>query len=226
MSWRRMENRPEYGSNAELVAGIAETAATFIDGSPRSPRVLEALEANDRARFLPPWAHARAYIDAPVGIGEGQTCSQPSLVAFMLDALDIEPGHRVLEIGSGCGYAAAAAARLCAPSGTVTAVEILKALAFLCRANCAPFGERVEVVEGDGSDGLPGQEPFDRILVSAGVRLRGFREELLVARLSEGGVLVYPEAYGKLHRAERRGRTLIRTAWGFVAFVPLVGRNS
>jgi len=218
--------RDQYSSNADLVAGIAETAATFIDGSSRSLRVLRALEATDRALFLPPWARACAYTDAPVDIGEGQTCSQPSLVAFMLDALGVEPGHRVLEIGAGCGYAAAAAARLCAPGGTVIAVEILDALAFLCRANCAPFGDRVRVVEGDGSDGLPGQEPFDRILVSAGVRQRSFREELLVERLSEGGVLVYPEAYGKLHRAERRGRELIRKAWGSVAFVPLIGRNS
>jgi protein-L-isoaspartate(D-aspartate) O-methyltransferase len=221
-----MNRSGKYGSNAGLVAGIAEAAADFFDGSTRSPRVLMALEATDRALFLPPRARAWAYTDAPVGIGEGQTCSQPSLVAFMLDALDIEPGHRVLEIGAGCGYAAAAAARLCAPQGIVVAVERLDALAFLCRANCALFGDRVEVVEGDGSDGLPGQEPFDRILVSAGVRPRSFREELLVARLSEGGILVYPETYGKLHRVERRGRELIKKAWGNVSFVPLIGRNS
>lgn len=220
------EKREHYGSNADLVAGIAETAAGFIDGRPRSPRVLEALEATDRALFLPPWARVRAYIDAPVSIGEGQTCSQPSLVALMLDALDIKPGQRVLEIGAGCGYAAAAAARLCAPSGTVIAVEMLGALASVCRANCAQFGGRVQVVEGDGSAGLPGQEPFDRILVSAGVRLRSFREDILVARLSEGGILLYPEAEGQLHRAERRGRELVRKAWGNVAFVPLRGRNS
>jgi protein-L-isoaspartate(D-aspartate) O-methyltransferase len=143
----------------------------------------------------------------------------------MLDILDIKPGHRVLEIGAGCGYAAAAAARLCAPTGKLVAVEILPPLASLCHANCASFGDSIEVIEGDGSEGLPERESFDRILVSAGVQRRLFREELLVARLSEGGILVYPEAYGRLYRVERRGPGLIREAWHGVSFVPLVGRN-
>lgn len=215
-----------YGTNDDLVAGICKTAPWFLGGGLRNPRVLDAMRATDRAEFLPSRSRAWAYIDAPVEIGDGQTCSQPSLVAFMLDELDLGPGQRVLEIGAGCGYAAAIAARLCAPDGVVVAAEIQPALAFLCRANCAVFGPRVEVVEADASTGLPGRDPFDRILVSAGVRPSSFREELLAARLSDNGVLIYPERRGLLHRVERRGAAIHRRTWQGVAFVPLLGLNS
>jgi protein-L-isoaspartate(D-aspartate) O-methyltransferase len=215
-----------YRSNAALVEGIAERAPFFLDGRPRSPRVLEAMREVDRALLLPPHSRDFAYRDAPVDIGEGQTCSQPSLVAFMLDILCLEPGLRLLEIGAGCGYATAIAARLCRPGGVVLAVEIRPELASLCRANCAALSEIVEVITRDGSEGLPDREPFDRILVSAGVSPRRFREAPLLDRLAEGGVLVYPEARGDLHRLERRGGTIARMSWSGVAFVPLVGRNA
>jgi protein-L-isoaspartate(D-aspartate) O-methyltransferase len=193
------------------------------------------MRAIDRASFLASELRRAAYVDEPVDIGLGQTCSQPSIVAFMLDKLQVGPGHRVLEVGSGCGYAAAILALLCSPGGRVTAAEILPGLAALGRANCAAAlaklglaGEAlasVEVLAGDASLGLPDRGPFDRILLSAGVRRPGFREEPLLARLAEGGVLVYPEARGRLYRVARRAQGLVRDYWSGVAFVRLRGAN-
>lgn len=188
----------------------------------------------DRADFLPASSRPAAYLDDPVDIGEGQTCSQPSMVAFMLDKLSLAPGLRVLEIGAGCGYAAAIAALLCRPGGMVVAVELNPELAARARANCAtagppygpPPGDDIEFIVADGSAGLPGRSPFDRILVSAGARRPGFREELLLAQLAPDGVLVYPEEHGSIYRIERRHGGLVRDRWTGVAFVPLRGRNA
>jgi protein-L-isoaspartate(D-aspartate) O-methyltransferase len=212
--------------NASLVALVAKAAGGYLGGEGRGEAVLGAMLATDRAAFLPPAVRGLAYRDQPVEIGEGQTCSQPSMVAFMLELLELGPGLRLLEIGSGCGYAAAIAARLCGSDGSILAVEILPALAALCRANCASLSDRIEVVVGDGSGGMADRAPFDRILVSAGVRRGRFNEARLVACLVDGGVLVYPEERGSLFRVRRRGSTLLRESYGPVAFVPLVGKNA
>jgi protein-L-isoaspartate(D-aspartate) O-methyltransferase len=226
---RPVLRQPE--SNDELVELVGYRADSYLGGGERDGRVLAALRAIDRASFLPPESRWAAYFDEPVGIGLGQTCSQPSMVAFMLDKLEVGPGARVLEVGAGCGYAAAALARLCSPGGSVLAAEILPELAAMARANClvASAGHAIVPVEAfcaDASAGLPGRAPFDRILFSAGVRLRRFREADLLSQLAEGGILLYPEERGSLHRVALRGGTLLRDRWGGVAFVPLkVGRS-
>ncbi len=217
-------------SNDELVELVKYRADSYLGGGRRDGRVLNAMRALDRAAFLPADLRWAAYLDEPVAIGLGQTCSQPSMVAFMLDRLRLFPGARVLEVGAGCGYAAAAIAILCSPGGSVIAVEILPELAAAARSNCvvalAKSLSTVEVLAIDGSGGLPGRAPFDRILLSAGVRRRSFRESLLSAQLAEGGILIYPEERGKLYRIMRRSGGLVRESWDGVAFVSLRGGNA
>ena len=192
-----------------------------------SSDLLDALRAVDRARFLPVPLRGGAYLDQPVPIGWGQTCSQPSMVAFMLDQLDLRPGDRLLEIGSGCGYAAAVASVLCGPSGVVYASEIVPELARAARLHCAAGleGARIVFLDADGSEGFPGYAPFDRILVSAGVSLPSFREEPLLGHLGAGGRLLYPHQAGSLFLVAQTAGGLVRTSWNCVVFVPLVGRG-
>jgi protein-L-isoaspartate(D-aspartate) O-methyltransferase len=224
-------------SNDDLVDSIKYRADSYLGGGIRDARVLAAMRALDRACFLPPASRGAAYLDEPVSIGMGQTCSQPSMVAFMLDKLDLGPGMRALEVGAGSGYAAAVAAALCAPGGLVIAAEILPGLAAMARANCAVAmgglsGARpgrageVEVVCADASAGLPERAPFDRIFLSAGVSRPAFREEVLLGQLADGGILLYPEARGNLYRITRIGGRLVRDSWSGVAFVRLLGKNS
>jgi protein-L-isoaspartate(D-aspartate) O-methyltransferase len=226
-------------SNYELIELVKYRAESYLGGGIRDGRVIHAMRALDRAAFLPAESKAAAYLDEPVGIGLGQTCSQPSIVAFMLDKLEIEPGASILEVGAGCGYAAAIAALLCSPGGLVVAAEILPELAHAARANCAValatiglsgWGSApvspVEIFSGDGSLGLPGYPPFDRIFLSAGVARRSFSEDSLVTRLSSDGILLYPEALGRIYRLRRRGGSVLRDSWGGVAFVRLRGKNA
>jgi protein-L-isoaspartate(D-aspartate) O-methyltransferase len=227
-------------SNDELVDAIGYRAESYLGGGVRDRRVLAAMREIDRACFLAPGSREAAYLDEPVSIGLGQTCSQPSMVAFMLDKLELGPGMRVLEVGAGSGYAAAIAALLCAPGGLVVAAEILPELAAMARANCAAAlggsgaatalerrpAAAVEVLCADASAGLPQRGPFDRVFLSAGVSRPSFREEALLAQLSDGGVLLYPESRGKLYRITRTGGGTLRESWSGVAFVRLRGQNS
>ncbi|HCM25725.1 MAG TPA: protein-L-isoaspartate(D-aspartate) O-methyltransferase [Treponema sp.] len=212
-------------TNEELVAMVAERSGHYLGGNGVSRRVIAAMRALDRASFLTAEGRLYAYADEPIEIGFGQTCSQPSMVAFMLDLLDPRPGNKILEVGAGSGWAAALAAVLSAPGGRVWAMEILPELAAFGRANCASFGERVTFLEADGSSGLSVMAPFDRILVSAAAG-RGFSEDPLISELSEGGILIYPDWRGRLTRIVKRGSLLERESWGRVAFVPLIGENS
>ncbi len=220
-------------TNEELIRLIKYRADQYLGGGIRDGRVLEAMRLVDRARFLPHSVLWAAYFDEPVAIGYGQTCSQPSMVAFMLDKLELSAGQRVLEIGSGCGYAAAIASVLVHPRGLVFASELVAELSTAARVNCATagfhggsFAETIVFLEGDGSLGFPERGPFDRILLSAGVRTTSFCDQVLIEQLAEGGILVYPEARGNLYRVIRRSSGLIRDRWPGVAFVPLKGRNA
>lgn len=219
-------------SNSELVDFVASRAPSYLGGEERDKRILAAMRLVDRGSFLPTEGRWAAYADESAPIGHGQTCSQPSMVAFMLDKLSIRPGMKILEVGAGCGYAAALLALLCAPAGTVTALEIQSELAQLARSNCAVLtgslapgsAGSVEVLEANGAGGLPSQAPFDRVLLSAGVSPESYNEEPLLAQLTDGGILLYPEERGRLFRIERRGHFYLRASWDGVSFVPLLGR--
>ncbi len=173
-----------------------------------------------------------AYNDFPVGIGYGQTCSQPSLVALMASELDLQPGMKVLEVGSGCLYHAAIVEKLVGERGNIYSVEIVPQLAELARKNNRRYCRgRIEVAEGDGSAGLPYHAPFDRIYFTAGISRKGdlFDPAILRNQLKPGGILLVPEASGDLLRYRQNPAKPVfdepEIVLKNVAFVPLVGRE-
>ncbi|MDQ3675707.1 MAG: protein-L-isoaspartate(D-aspartate) O-methyltransferase [Actinomycetota bacterium] len=156
-------------------------------------RVLAAMAAVPRERFVEPELGSVAYADCPLPIGGGQTISQPAVVAGMCQALDLRAGDRVLDVGTGSGYHAAVMSRLC---DHVYGVELDPQLAELARAALAAAGiDNVTVVAGDGALGLPSEAPFDAINVAATAR-----DEVpptLEAQLVVGGRLIAPVARGE-----------------------------
>lgn len=185
-------------------------------------RVLDAMRSVPREEFVPPAQRADAYADHPLPIGSGQTISQPYIVAMMLEAAEIAPGDRVLEIGAGSGYAAAVASRLAAG---VCAVERIGDLARAAAERLARLGYgNVEVRHDDGTGGWPGGGSFDVILVAAaGPEIPA----PLLAQLAPGGRLVMPVGpRGEAQRLTRIRRTPDgdrREDLGAVVFVPLIG---
>lgn len=186
-------------------------------------RVLEAMATVPRERFVAPGCRSRAYDDGPLPIGEGQTISQPYVVAWMAEAVELDRADRVLEIGTGSGYAAAVLSRI---ASTVHSVERHAALAEAARDRLRELGyANVHVREGDGTLGWSEHAPYDAIVVSAGARRV---PPPLRDQLADGGRLVMPVGWGwrgqslVRERHERAG-TFTREKLGRVRFVPLVG---
>jgi protein-L-isoaspartate(D-aspartate) O-methyltransferase len=153
----------------------------------RDPRVLAAMRAVPRHRFVPAGMIGAAYDDSPLPIGFGQTISQPYIVAYMSEALAIEPHHRVLEIGTGSGYQAAVLARL---AREVYSVEIVAELAAQARATLEAMRiGNVRVLTGDGYQGWAEHAPFDRVMVTAAPPEM---PKALVDQLAVGGRLIAP----------------------------------
>jgi protein-L-isoaspartate(D-aspartate) O-methyltransferase len=150
-------------------------------------RVLAAMETIPRERFVPPAARSQAYDDVPLAIGFGQTISQPYIVAYMSEVLDVRDSHRVLEIGTGSAYQTAVLARL---AREVWTIEIVPELAAAATALLRELGlGNVHLRLGDGRSGWPDQAPFDRIMVTAAP------DEIpaaLIEQLAVGGRLVIP----------------------------------
>ena len=152
-----------------------------------SGRVLDAVRRVSREAFVPPNDVARAWCNRPLSIGHGQTISQPFIVALMTDLLDLSPGERVLEIGTGSGYQAAILAEL---GARVFSVEIIPALAATARAALAGQGYgKVQVEVRDGTDGWPEQAPFDAAIVTAAAPSV---PEGLPAQIRPGGRMIAP----------------------------------
>ncbi|HEX6259507.1 MAG TPA: protein-L-isoaspartate(D-aspartate) O-methyltransferase [Woeseiaceae bacterium] len=153
----------------------------------RSAKVLDAMRAVPREAFVPEQLRDCAYQDSPLPIGSGQTISQPHIVAYMIDALDLKGGEKVLEIGAGSGYAAAVIGQI---AGRVYSIERIGELADAAKATLAALGcDNVEVRHGDGTRGCPDQAPFDAIVVAAGAR---HVPKPLKRQLKEGGRLMIP----------------------------------
>ena len=189
----------------------------------RNPAILDAMRSVPREAFVPTDIQELAYDDTPLPIGARQTISQPYIVALMLDALALEGSERVLDIGTGSGYAAALLGQLAAE---VVSIERIEELAASARATLDQLGcKNVEVVHGDGSKGWPDRAPYDAIVVAAsGPDV----PESLKRQLSIGGRLVMP--IGASHDIQRLVRVTRRTEDRYdlenltsVRFVPLLG---
>lgn len=208
----------------DLTDGFERRRRRMVDSQIRGrgvsdPRILEAMENVARHHFVSERDQESAYEDRPLSIGEGQTISQPFIVARMAELAGIRPGDRVLEIGAGCGYAAAVYAEL---AEEVVAVEIRHGLAQGARRTLAGLGySNVTVVTGT-VQALAPAERFNRILAAAAAdEIPAQFEE----RLAAGGRLVVPVG-GRfsqhLWTVERKDDRLIRKRHEAVAFVPLV----
>jgi protein-L-isoaspartate(D-aspartate) O-methyltransferase len=188
----------------------------------RDPRVLAAMERVPRHLFMPEAVRSEAYRDHPVPIGYSQTISQPYIVGFMSEALDVRPEHRVLEIGTGSGYQAAILGEL---AREVYTIEIVEPLAESARATLMQLDyKNVHVRAGNGYAGWPEQAPFDRIMVTAAP------DEVpsaLVEQLKVGGLMAIP-----VGTFDQELRIMRRTADGMdtlttlpVRFVPMTGKD-
>jgi len=191
----------------------------------KDPRVLEAMRNVPRERFVDEGYEELAYEDSPLPIAEGQTISQPFIVALMIEAAEMEPSDRVLEVGTGSGYAAAVMGRI---ARQVFTVERHARLGETARRRLEAIGAgNVAVRIGDGSKGWPDKAPFDAIIVAAGGPAP---PAALKEQLDIGGRLVIPVG------GERRAQRLVRVSrlsatryeeedLGGVMFVPLIGEQ-
>jgi protein-L-isoaspartate(D-aspartate) O-methyltransferase len=190
-----------------------------------APRLLDAFRAVPRELFVSDEVRAFAYEDGPLPIEAGQTVSQPYIVALMISAAGVAPGHRVLEIGAGSGYAAAVMSRI---AGEVIALERHAELVELARERMERLGfGNVRILEGDGTGGLPSEAPFEAILCAAS---GSHVPDALRRQLRVGGILVMPlgapDSVQKLVKVTRRGDELFEQEdLGPVRFVPLIGAH-
>lgn len=210
---------------AEMVKSIETDATATASHTGRekfSDRVLAAVRKTPRHLFVREGDQARAYANGPLPIGQGQTISQPYIVALMTDLLDLAGSERVLEIGMGSGYQTAILAGLAAH---VYCVEILPDLAKSAEARVRSLGhQNLSVRVGDGHAGWPEHAPYDAILVAAGASAM---PDALLAQLKPGGRMVIPVGRGRTTQEllvvtkDANGKVSQRSALP-VAFVPLV----
>jgi protein-L-isoaspartate(D-aspartate) O-methyltransferase len=189
----------------------------------RDERVIDAMLTVPRERFVEEGLKEQAYGDYPLPIGEGQTISQPYIVALMTESLALEGHERVLEIGTGSGYQTSILALL---AEKVYSIERITAIASRARklfdeAHCSNVVIRI----GDGTDGWPEEAPFEAIIVTAA---SPEVPDTLLKQLSEGGRMVIPvgsEFEQTLLKVTRRGGRFIKESMGGCRFVKLIGRH-
>jgi len=189
----------------------------------RNERVLAAMRRVPRHEFVPPELRDRAYDDGPLPIGHEQTISQPYIVALMTELADIQPGERVLEVGTGSGYQAAVLAEL---GAQVWTIEIVEALARSAESTLRRLGYHdIRTRQGDGWQGWPEAAPFDAILVTAAPP---HVPPALLAQLAPGGSLVIPVGRWwqmlEVHHKDSEGRVTVRRV-ADVRFVPMTGKE-
>jgi protein-L-isoaspartate(D-aspartate) O-methyltransferase len=190
----------------------------------RDEHVLQALRNTPRDLFFPDGLRSDAYADRAAPIGLGQSISQPYIVALMTHHLDVQPNHKILEIGTGSGYQTAI---LCRLSGEVFSMERLKPLLDAAFERVLSLGFlKVHFRHGDGTLGWPEQAPFDRILIAAGAP--AIPAMLLLSHLRDGGIAVLPvgpQDEQMLVQVRRRGDKLESTDICPCRFVKLVGEE-
>ena len=191
-----------------------------------SETVIRAMEQVPRERFVPQDSRHMAYLDLPLSIGEGQTISQPYIVAMMTEAMELSGGDRVLEIGTGSGYQTAILSAL-TPRGRVVSMERVPGLMQQARQRLQELGYRnVEVQLAGSSLGCPSKGPYDAIIVTAAApRL----PKSLISQLAIGGRLVIPVgtlSQQELVQARRTDEGLSLRVLGPCRFVPLLGAEA
>lgn len=219
----------EKGSWEKLIDNLVR------EGILRSPTVINAMRALPRADFLPENMQPYSAEDTPLPIGFGQTASAPHMVSIMNEALQLEIGHNVLEVGAGSGWHAATIAEIIAPHeaprtnwGHVYTVEIVQGLADFARKTImkAGYGDRVTIVSGDGSMGYVEKAPYDRVLVTAAAPSV---PEPLLEQLKPSGIMLIPVGSASLFQnlvkiTKGSNGKMKEENLGGVAFVPLTGR--
>ncbi len=205
------------------------------EGVLHSPRVIETMRKVSREKFLPENMRNYSAVDTPLPIGFGQTASAPHMVSIMNEALQLDTGVKVLEIGAGSGWHAATMAELIAPKtaprsewGHVYTVEIVQGLAEFARKNImnGGYGDRVTIIHADGSTGYPEKAPYDRILVTAAAP---DIPKPLIEQLKPTGIMLIPvgnlSLFQNLIKITKGSDGKIKQEnLGGVAFVPLTGK--
>jgi protein-L-isoaspartate(D-aspartate) O-methyltransferase len=203
-------------------------------GTLRTPRIIQALQKVPRGKFLSTDSQEYSANDTPLPIGQGQTISAPHIVAIMNEALQLQTGQKILEVGAGSGWHAATLAEIIAPKeaprsewGHVYTVEINQTLADMARKNIMNTGysDRVSIILGDGSRGYVEKAPYDRIVVACAA------PEIpkpLIEQLKSGGIIIIPVGSAALFQTllkvtkEADGKLKEESLSG-VSFVPLTG---
>ncbi len=187
------------------------------------PRILSAMREVPRHLFIPPPHDQAAYDDCPLPIGNGQTISQPYIVALMTELVQTHSGDHVLEIGAGCGYQAAVLSMLV---HQVTTIERIPAVADLARKNIAALHyDNVEVIVGDGTLGYPQHAPFNGIIITASAPAI---PAPLIDQLADNGRLVIPVGSRDIQDLvvlHKQGAAITQEHHGGVRFVPLIGEH-
>ena len=199
----------------------AMVKSQIISRGVNDARVLEAMRTVPRERFVRKSDRRLAFFDGPLSIGCGQTISQPYIVAYMTEMLELKDTDRVLEIGTGCGYQTAVIAEI---AREVYTVEIVERLALTAREMLDGLGyTNVYFRTGDGNEGWPEKAPFDAIIVTAAPERV---PQTLVSQIADGGRMVVPVGgYTQyLIRLTRRGEKIERETLIGVRFVPMTGR--
>jgi protein-L-isoaspartate(D-aspartate) O-methyltransferase len=207
------DNYKHQGLRNKLVKKLAEKGI-------KDDRILSAIGKVPRHFFFESALLEHAYQDKAFPIGEGQTISQPYTVAFQSEKLEIKPGDKVLEIGTGSGYQACILLEL---GAKVYTIEYNRVLFERTRDFLPSIGYKPHFFHGDGSKGLPVKAPFDKIIVTAGAPIV---PDALTSQLKEGGILVIPvgdRTRQLMLRIRKKDGKLIREEFDDFAFVPLLG---
>lgn len=209
-----MKEREKLLDREKLIDGLIQR------GYLSTSRVIKAMRTIPREIFVPEWEKEHAYLDTPLEIGKGQTISAPHMVAIMCEALDLNEGQKILEIGSGSGYHAAIVSKIIG-RGKIYSIERFHSLVKKAKENLNEAGiKNVMIIEGDGSIGLPKYSPYDRIYVTCAAPSI---PQPLIDQLKKGGKLLIPvgEVFSRLILLEKNEK-IRKKDLGGCAFVPLI----
>lgn len=188
-------------------------------------KIIKAVKAIPRENFIENELLEEAYDDYPLPIPGGQTISQPTTVVIMLEALELEEGQKILEIGTGSGWNAALIAHIVGKKGMVYTTEIVDELIDFAKNNLKKIKlENIKVIHSDGSKGYEKASPYDRIIVTAACPKI---PETLIKQLRQDGIIVAPVGsfFGqKMIKGRKKGKSLITEGLGYFNFVPLKGK--